>query len=306
MSTQAQSYHAGEREAHELAGLADQAEHSRLAIGDTIPPAAARFLTQQPFLVMGAADAAGRMWGSVLAGRPGFLKAGAPQTLEIDARPLPGDPLSDVLVGPAQVGTIVLDPATRRRMRVNGGSEPTATGLRVRAEQVYANCPKYIQQRTSGQVSRPAASARSTSVLTPSQQAWIASADTFFLATRSAAGDCDASHRGGDPHFVEVLSATELRWPDYAGNAMLMTLGNLQQDPAAGLLFVDWERGTTLQLTGSATVDWAAAGELPGAERVVRFQLQSARQTEHAVPLAWGPPAYSRHNPPVLSRTSSS
>jgi hypothetical protein len=136
-------------------------------------------------------------------------------------------------------------------------------------------------------------------VLTPAQRAWVASADTFFVATRSADGDADASHRGGGPGFVQVLGDTELRWPDYTGNAMLMTLGNLQQDPAAGLLFVDWDSGATLQLTGRATVEWDAAGALPGAQRTVRFRLQRAVQIDHASPLAWSAPDYSRHNPPM-------
>ena len=105
----------------------------------------------------------------------------------------------------------------------------------------------------------------------------------------------------GRPGFVQVLSGTDLRWPDYAGNAMMMTLGNLQQDPAAGLLFVNWQTGTTLQLTGTATVDWepARARDLPGAQRAVRYQITQAVQIEHASPLAWTEPVFSKHNPPA-------
>jgi len=301
MTTQAHRYHPGEIRAHELAGLVEQAEHSRGAIGASVPPAAAAFLARQPLLVVGAADRAGHLWASLLTGPPGFAGAVDPGTLEVAARPVPGDPLGEALAGPARVGVIAIEPAARRRMRVNGRSEPTATGVRVTADQVYANCPKYIRQRGPRPAPQPRAPAAgaTTAVLTPSQQAWIGSADTFFVATRSAAGDADASHRGGNPGFVQVLSDTELRWPDYTGNAMLMTLGNLQQDPAAGLLFVDWREGTTLQLTGTATVDWHASDELPGAERVVRFRLRRAVQVDHASPLVWSEPAFSRHNPPA-------
>jgi hypothetical protein len=193
-------------------------------------------------------------------------------------------------------------------MRVNGRSEPTVTGLRVTADQVYANCPKYIQQRSPHPVAQPRSPSAGapTTALTPAQRASIGAADTFFVATRSAAGDADASHRGGDPGFVQVLGDTELRWPDYAGNAMLMTLGNLQQDPAAGLLFVDWDDGTTLQLTGTATVDWDAADGLPGAQRVVHFRVQQVVQVDHASPMTWSAPAYSRHNPPTTRSASAS
>lgn len=300
MSTQANQYHAGEVVAHRLAGLVAQAELSRGAIGSTVPTPAAAFLAEQPMLVIGAADATGHMWASLLSGPPGFARATTESTLEIAALPVPGDPLADVLARPAQIGMIAIQPATRRRMRVNGRSTPTTTGLRVDADQVYANCPKYIQQRTPQPVTSPGPPTVSlTPSLTPGQQSWLTSADTFFVATRSAAGDADASHRGGNPGFVEVLGATELRWPDYVGNAMMMTLGNLQQDSAAGLLFVDWNSGSTLQVTGTATVEWDGAGAMPGAQRVVSFRVQGVVQVDHASPLVWSTPAYSKHNPPL-------
>lgn len=299
-TSQAHRYHPGELQAHRLAGLVEQAEHSRGAIGATLPPAAAAFLTQQPVLVVGAADGDGRVWASMLTGRPGFARAVDPGTVQVDALPVPGDPLSDVLARPAQVGVLALEAAARRRMRINGRSAPSGGGVRVSADQVYANCPKYIQQRDPRPVDRPGppATATRSRALTAAQQTWIGAADTFFLATRSAAGDADVSHRGGNPGFVQVLSDTELRWPDYAGNAMLMTLGNLQQDRAAGLLLIG-DDGATLQLTGTATVDWQGADQLPGAQRLVQFHLQEAVQTEHAHPLIWTAPGYSRHNPPV-------
>lgn len=299
MGTQARRYHPGESAAHELAGLVEQAEHARPAIGDTIPLAAAAFLAEQPMLVVGAADRDGRMWASLLTGRPGFLSVPGPQTLKVAARPVAVDPLAAVLDGPALVGAIAVDPGTRRRMRLNGRSTPTATGLRVAADQVYSNCPKYIQARrphTAGEAAPPEL-ASDTPELTAGQRAWLERADTFFVATRSGAGDADASHRGGSPGFVQVRSATELVWPDYIGNAMLMTLGNLQQDPAAGLLLVDWDSGATLQLTGRATVDWDGAAAMPGARQTVRFHLDRAVQVAHASALTWSAPLYSRHNP---------
>jgi hypothetical protein len=252
-------------------------------------------------LVLGAADGAGRLWASLLTGTPGFVRAVDPSTVDVAARPVPGDPLEAVLARPVRVGTVAVQPATRRRMRLNGRSAPTATGVRISADQVYANCPKYIQQRSPRPVAEPGppGPATATDALSAEQRAWIRSADTFFVATRSAAGDADASHRGGGPGFVQVLSGTELRWPEYVGNAMLMTLGNLQEDPSAGLLLVDWGSGATLQLTGTATVDWGAADELPGAQQVVHFRVRCVVQTERASPLAWTEPVSSRHNPPV-------
>lgn len=304
MSTQAHQYHPGERAAHVRAGLTEQAEHSRRGISGTFPPPAAAFLAEQPMFVIGAADHDGHMWASLLTGRPGFTTVSGPQTLEVTARPAPPDPLAVVLARPSMVGLIAVEPATRRRMRVNGGSTPTTTpvgpGLRVQADQVYANCPKYIQARRPQPTGDPVPPVlvSDTRQLTAAQRGWLERADTFFVATRSAAGDADVSHRGGAPGFLQVRSGNDLVWPDYVGNAMLMTLGNLQQDPAAGMLLLDWDSGATLQLTGRATVHWDAAGALPGAQRAVRFVLERAVQIDHTSGLTWSAPAYSKHNPP--------
>ncbi|MDX2674978.1 pyridoxamine 5'-phosphate oxidase family protein [Streptomyces sp. NY05-11A] len=75
-------------------------------------------------------------------------------------------------------------------------------------------------------------------------------ADTFFIAGHSPDHGADASHRGGEPGFVTVHGARRLSWPDYVGNSFYMTLGNLHLNGSCGLLFLDWEQGHTLQLTG--------------------------------------------------------
>lgn len=306
-------YHPGEVTAQQRAGLVEQAELSRGGIGTAVPPPAVAFLDEQPVLFVGAADAHGQMWASLLTGNPGFVRVqdrntglpGVPDgsTLHVAARPVQADPLAAALAQPAQIGTLAIEPATRRRMRLNGRSRPTPAGLSISAEQVYANCPKYIQQRTPHPAPHRATPAVGTvtAALDGAQRSLLAGADTFFVATRSADGDADVSHRGGRPGFVQVLGGTELRWPDYVGNAMMMTLGNLQQDRAAGLLFLDWRTGTTVQLTGTAIVDWdpARAADLPGAQRAVHYHITQVVQIEHASPLAWTAPVFSKHNPPT-------
>jgi hypothetical protein len=80
---------------------------------------------------------------------------------------------------------------------------------------------------------------------------------------------------------------------------MYMTLGNLELDPRAGLLFLDWEQGRSLQVTGRASVDWAPerAARAPGAQRIVDFEVERVVQIDGAVPLRWTPPQYSEFNP---------
>ncbi|MER6444818.1 pyridoxamine 5-phosphate oxidase [Streptomyces venezuelae] len=290
-------YHWGSLAVQERVGVRAQAEHVGRSIGTGIRDVAAAFLELQPHLVVGAADGAGRMWASLLTGAPGFVRATGPDRIAVAGGPPAGDPLADALaVVGTRVGTIALDPRTRRRMRLNGTLEVTRGGFAVLAEQVFANCPKYLQKREPLELARQGAGVlRRGEALTPGQQETVRGADTFFVATTAEADGADASHRGGLPGFVEVLSPVELAWPDYAGNAMFLTLGNLTADPRAGLLFPDWESGAVLQLSGRARTEFAADGI-----RRTRFRVESVVESVHPGRLLWSTPEYSPH----LGRTT--
>ncbi|MFE0100352.1 pyridoxamine 5'-phosphate oxidase family protein [Streptomyces sp. NPDC059009] len=287
-------YHQGSRTVQDRVGVREAAEHVGRSIGQGIRPVAAAFLELQPQLVLGAASREGRVWASLLTGDPGFVRATGPHQVSVTGGLHASDPLSAALAHEGvPVGTLALDPRTRRRMRLNGRARPTPRGLAIESDQVFSNCPKYLQKRdlhdgrALGGPGRP----HHGTQLTADQRAFIAAADTFFLATVHARG-ADASHRGGNPGFVEVVSPYELSWRDYPGNAMFLTLGNLTTDPRAGLLFLDWRTGTTLQLTGTARTDHA-----PDGTRTVRFTLTEAVETPGASPLVWSPPEYSPANP---------
>jgi predicted pyridoxine 5'-phosphate oxidase superfamily flavin-nucleotide-binding protein len=288
-------YHTGELAVQARVGDSARAEHLGRSIRNTVPAVAASFLAERQLLVVGAADEAGRMWATVLTGEPGFVSVPDERTLSVAASPRPDDPLAVVLLGgpPVSVGTIALEPATRRRMRVNGVAQAGPSGLVLHTEQVFSNCPKYIQKRRPVRRAPTAESgaARWSSELSAAQQVFVATADTFFLATADGEGHVDASHRGGLPGFVEVLSANRLRWREYAGNGAYMTLGNLELNPRAGLVLPDWETGDTLLLTGEARTDWQ--------QRSVDFELKAAVHLPGAVPLRWTDPEYSPANPPL-------
>ncbi|MGW1910917.1 pyridoxamine 5'-phosphate oxidase family protein [Streptomyces sp. NPDC002076] len=289
------TYHAGSLAVQELLGVRDRADHVGRSLGQDIKPIAAAFLELQPLLVVGAADpGTGRVWASALTGAPGFVRATGPRQMSVVTGA--GHPLTTALKTPGtHIGTIALDPRTRRRMRLNGRLRPTARGFAVEADQVFSNCPKYIQRRNSYETlaDRTPGSPRRLSELDSRVTEFIGSADTFFMATAHPGG-ADVSHRGGNPGFVQVTSPHRLTWPDYPGNAMFLTLGNLRSNPRAGLLFLDWTTGTTLQLTGEAHTEFTAAGE-----RKVRFTLTEALWTPAALPLRWSAPEYSPANPDV-------
>jgi hypothetical protein len=101
------------------------------------------------------------------------------------------------------------------------------------------------------------------------------------LATGHPAGGADASHRGGNPGFVEVVDGSTLRIPDYSGNSLFNTLGNLLVDAHFGMLVPDFRDGRMLQLTGMARVNWSAADPehcSGGTGRFAEFQIAEWRE----------------------------
>ena len=295
--------HDGERAVQLRAG-ARLAEWGSAKVGAAIPARAKEFLEHQRMLLIGAADASGAVWCSLLTGPPGFADVADDRTVVVDALPGPADPLAGRFGEEHDVGVLAIEPSTRRRMRVNGRGLAAGGRLVVHTDQVYSNCPKYIQVRAVLPDDRPGPAGREsraqvTDALTAGQRRRIAAADTFFVATRAEGLGSDASHRGGNPGFVTVSGDHRLSWPDYAGNAMYMTLGNLALDPRCGLLFVDWDSGTTLQLTGRAGTDWDPdrAAAVPGAQRMVDFTVDRVVEITGASPLRWEFGGYSKFNP---------
>ncbi len=171
----------------------------------------------------------------------------------------------------------------------------------METQEVFGNCPKYIQARVpqNDTEDRRTGVARRGRVLTAQQRLAIERADTFFIASVHEGTGADASHRGGQPGFVQVLDERTLRIPDYSGNNMFQTLGNIAADPRVGLLFVDFDTGTTLQLTGQARLLWDRPdfAELKGAERAVEIQIDEIVETEGHGPLGWRFREYSPFNP---------
>ncbi|MGA5064781.1 pyridoxamine 5'-phosphate oxidase family protein [Streptomyces exfoliatus] len=276
-------------------GVREVAQHAGRSITPGIRPVAAAFLEAQPMLMIGAADAGGRVWSSLLTGAPGFTRATGPHTVSVAGGVPAHDPLAGAITPQgAPVGTLALDPRTRRRMRLNGTARPSARGFVIEAEQVFSNCPKYLQKREwyGSDPDRPrAGTVHHGEALTPAQVRHVRAADTFFVATAAPDG-VDVGHRGGNPGFVRVESPRLLSWRDYPGNAMFLTLGNLEEDGRAGLLFLDWETGTTLQFSGLAHTEYGPEG------RVTRFRVERVVETPAGSPLRWSQPEYSPANPP--------
>lgn len=297
-------FHEGELAVQRRAGVHAQVARlgsSMLAIPN-LSGGIGTFLADRDFAVLTARDADGRLWASPLVASAGFLEASG-RALAIHTAPDSDDPLSGLGEG-QPVGLLAIDFATRRRVRVNGilvGAG--ANGLRISVDQAFGNCPKYIQQRHldhSEHVTPVAGHVARADRLDAEHTALITRADTFFLGTIHPDRGADASHRGGPPGFVRVEDG-QLWWPDYPGNNMFNSFGNLAVDPTAALLFVEFDRGATLHLSGTATVEWTAPniqGDDGGVGRRLRFTVGSI-VSRLGLGVQSGPPRPSPHNPPI-------
>jgi predicted pyridoxine 5'-phosphate oxidase superfamily flavin-nucleotide-binding protein len=78
--------------------------------------------------------------------------------------------------------------------------------------------------------------------------------DMFFIASADAEGRPTCSYKGGDPGFVRVVDERTLAFPNYDGNGMYLSTGNLEVNPAVGLLFIDFERQRRIRVDGKAAI----------------------------------------------------
>ncbi|WP_411093546.1 pyridoxamine 5'-phosphate oxidase family protein [Streptomyces sp. 049-1] len=297
-------FHEGEQEVQRRAGVTDEA--ARLE-GMLLPPnlegGLTLFLAKRTLAALTARDQAGRLWTSLLCGEPGFLEAHG-SSLIVHTAPGAEDPFRETPPGQT-VGLLTIDFAIRRRVRVNGLLTRSDPGiLRLEADQAFGNCPAYIQQRTltsdttavTGRVGEHQAPGH---VLTPEDEQVIRQADTFFLGTTHPTRGTDTSHKGGNPGFVRIEDGT-IWWPDYAGNNLFNSLGNISANSAAALLFIDFSSGRLIQLSGTAEIEWVkpgSPGDDGGTGRRVRFHPQQARTSWTS--LGAESVALSPHNPQV-------
>ncbi len=298
-------FHAGERAVQRRAGVDADARHLGRGITANIPDGAAAFLRAQRIAALAGIDSAGRVWASLVTGDRGFITAPDMRTLWLAATLPLGDPLREAIAPEQPLGVLVFDPERRRRLRVNGRISAAQPGvIALHTEEVFGNCPKYIQGRAPDAGGRPRSGevVQRGSALTPPQRQRIERADTLFIASVHAAAGADASHRGGQPGFVSVVDAHTVRLPDYPGNNMFQTLGNVAADPRVGLLFVDFDTGTTLQLTGRARIVWDVADAPAG--RVLEISIDETVEIAGAGPLGWRFVDYSPFNPRLPERSS--
>ncbi len=299
-------FHKGEQRIQHQLGLRDQMEHfGRKIIRDYMPAQHRAFYRQLPFVFAGHADAEGWPWASMLFGKPGFIETPHHRRLVIRGQIVPGDPLENNCRQGLKLGLLGIELPTRRRNRMAATVTGVEAGtLALRVDQAFGNCPQYIQTRTMRWLKPDEISASEVldfNAFDPETRGLIERSDTFFVASYvdnqsgAASEGADVSHRGGKTGFVRVDNTHALTIPDYFGNNLFNTLGNILENERAGLLFIDFANGHVLTMTGRAEILWDSdeAEYFEGAQRLWRFHLHKGRMIRYALPMRWTLDAYS-------------
>ncbi|KAF9495869.1 hypothetical protein BDN71DRAFT_1390638 [Pleurotus eryngii] len=277
-------WHRGERAIQEKLGYRAAMAMAFAAIDGDMPEQHREFyVTKLPFVPVTTLDGLGRPWGSILAGangEPGFIQSPSDVKLVLDTRVWEGDPLlqNSDLFGKKDkmlVAGIGVEFSTRRRNKFAGWiSKLEKKGQQIQLQldvnEAIGNCPKYINVRDL--VPHPQASPKiihrelrlSPSGRLPDETIkFILDADTVFIGTSYVAPKEDESsypshvgmnQRGGRRGYIRVKPSDgrTVVLPDYSGNRLMTSLGNIEVTPLASLTFVSFTRGDILYLTGEA------------------------------------------------------
>ena len=299
-------FHSGEQTIQSRLGVRDKMEQfGKRVVRDHMPDQHRAFYQQLPFILVGHADDKGWPWASMLFGEPGFMVSQDAKTLDIRSTPVKGDPLADSLKPNVKLGLLGIELTTRRRNRL--AAKITSVGensIKIAVNQSFGNCPQYIQIRELEKIPAemmPKSSVEMLSNIDDRARQLIENADTFFVASHHDDGGdapsngADVSHRGGKPGFIRVDNETTLTIPDYVGNFHFNTFGNFIENPKAGLLFVDFERGDLLTLTGHVELIWESEETefFEGAQRLWKFHIHQGRRINNGLPLRWKLTEYS-------------
>ncbi|KAK5096092.1 hypothetical protein LTR70_001502 [Exophiala xenobiotica] len=209
------------------------------------------------------------------------------------------------LFGRMMAGSLSADeraPEATEQAHVESEGQIGRTGnaqLVLQITQSLGNCPKYLNKKTikSYPDAKPRLASESA-LLNEEAVAHVHNADLFFVASRGPE-DMDCNYRGGPPGFVRVQrnqdpsqpQSSVLVWPEYSGNNLYQTLGNIMHDPKVGIVIPNLENGNVLYLTGHAEIliDKAASTIIQKSKLAVRLTITAARFVQDGLPFRGEP-----------------
>ncbi len=311
-------YHAGELAAQDKAGTRGAAAELAVAKSHSLNFSSNHdaFLANQTFAVLTSVESVtGSVWVTPLFGKAGDLKAITENEIIISRNCIPvGDVINKTQAG-TPLSLLGIDLEKRSRHRINGVAIASQDGLvsniNFGVREYSPNCPKYINRRKFIRNSNDADPINATAIreertsLSGSDQAFVAAVDTLWIGSHAPGVGADTNHRGGQPGFIRVTSPSSIEWPEYRGNGMFFTSGNLEVNDKAGVTLVDFETGSIIQMTGRAMVDWQHDGSYEGAARVMKFRIERLVRIDQVTTHRWKRLDYSPYNPSIAGAESS-
>jgi ferredoxin-NADP reductase len=328
-----QEWHEGEEEMHRLLGVPASGNPTIRGL----PVAYARWMSQSPLVALGTEDDEHRIWTTVLGGSAGAISPLGAGVLAVSSRArlsptsdgsgvwTGSDPVIEALFSSGGrddrerlVAGLAIDLEEQTRVKlagrmvkgvvVPGETERSSVDVHVAVaiDETLGNCPKYLNRKAVWPHEAHPTLVSDSLPLTPEAVDLIARADIFFLSSRHGDESMDTNNRGGAPGFVRILGnsideGVALVYPEYSGNRLLQTLGNLRSDPAIGITFPDFETGDVLYLTGRAVILIGpdAASVMPHAKVAVRIDIDAARLVQDGLFFRGRLLDPSPYNPPV-------
>lgn len=255
-------FHQGQLAVQKITGQEDLANMRIPMIDSCLHAQSQGFIEHQILAFLGTEDSNGALWLSLIVGERGFISVPSLHEIKFNLDKI-HSPKEDIFFENIKtkptVGLLFHDAARRARYRAWGRVNEKDGYLSFGIKMGYPSCPKHIQREhieVSNTSTDLSPQYENGTMLGELEKAWILNAHTFFISTQTPNGDVESSHRGGDPGFIEILDNGTIRVPDYHGNSMFSTLGNLYENPKAALLFIDYEKGKTLQLSGLAELQF--------------------------------------------------
>jgi len=236
-------YHHGQLEVQEEANSRDLADH----MADWVGPAA-EFAELADMLVFAHRAENGQLQLTCLSGAAPLVDVDGSSSLTIKSR-LNGLPSG-------RVGGLAMNLAERRRVRLNGSLTAGSDDGRLEIDEAFTLCRKYLAPSTSEFESTTVGprARHSLELGDPWLADVVGRAETTFLASVSPDGQPDVAHRGGPAGFLEFdPGAGRLAWPEYLGDGVFKSAGNVRAMPLSTLVVVDIETGDAAELAGKAS-----------------------------------------------------
>lgn len=249
-------YHDGEKYIQEQMGVTAKANSLSSMIHNDIPIAAAQFLATLDFCVITFSINNKELHNSIVFGFESFIKILNTKEMLIDLENksfIPKDIYENEKIS---IGFIGLDFENRMRIRINGTGKIEDNKLHLYINEVYSNCPKYINDReTIGKLDfLNDSNLTKYTTLENDCKKILSHADTFFLSSIHENNGADISHKGGEKGFLRVISPKILEFEDFQGNNMYNTLGNIHINPNVSIILIDFTSNDILHITGIATI----------------------------------------------------